>query len=71
MVFEARQCRIILVFRIRTFGSTPALQKSQIQQNIKNNPLAVVIYTFYLLFVSLGIARELYKKMGEFKEILG
>ena len=33
--------------------------------------IAVVIYTFYLLFVSLGIARELYKKMGEFKEILG
>jgi len=33
--------------------------------------LAVVIYTFYLIFVSLEIARELYKKMGEFKEILG
>ena len=33
--------------------------------------LAVVIYTFYLIFVSLDIARELYKKMGEFKEILG
>jgi len=32
---------------------------------------AVVIYTFYLIFVSLDIARELYKKMGEFKEILG
>ena len=32
---------------------------------------AVVIYTFYLIFVSLEIAGELYKRLEEFKEILG
>ena len=31
---------------------------------------AVVIYTFYLIFVSLEVARELYERMEEFKEIL-
>jgi hypothetical protein len=33
--------------------------------------VAVIIYTSYLIFVSLEIARELYKRMEEFKEILG
>ena len=33
--------------------------------------IAVVIYTSYLIFISLEIARELYKRMEEFKEILG
>ena len=33
--------------------------------------MAVVIYTFYLIFISLEIARELYKRMEEFTEILG
>ncbi len=32
---------------------------------------AVVIYTLYLIFVSLEIARELYKRMEELREILG
>jgi hypothetical protein len=33
--------------------------------------IAVVIYTFYLIFISLEIARELYERMEEFQEILG
>jgi hypothetical protein len=33
--------------------------------------IAVVIYTFYLIFLSLEIVRELYKGMEAFKEILG
>jgi hypothetical protein len=33
--------------------------------------IAVIIYTSYLIFVSLEVARELYKRMEEFKEILG
>ena len=33
--------------------------------------IAVIVYTSYLIFVSLEIARELYKRMEEFKEILG
>jgi len=33
--------------------------------------IAVVIYTSYLIFISLEIARELYKRMEEVKEVLG
>lgn len=33
--------------------------------------IAVLIYTFYLIFISIDIAGELYKRMDEFKEILG
>jgi hypothetical protein len=33
--------------------------------------IAVVIYTFYLIFISLEVARELYERMEEFQEILG
>jgi hypothetical protein len=33
--------------------------------------IAVVVYTFYLIFVTLEIAREFYKRMEELKEILG
>jgi hypothetical protein len=33
--------------------------------------LAVIVYSSYLIFVSLEIARELYKRMEELKEILG
>jgi hypothetical protein len=33
--------------------------------------VAVVAYTFYLVFVSLEIAKELYRRMDELREILG
>jgi len=33
--------------------------------------IAVIIYTSYLIFLSLEIAGELYKRMEEFKETLG
>ena len=33
--------------------------------------IAVVIYTSYLIFISLEIVRELYERMEDFKEILG
>ena len=33
--------------------------------------VAVVVYTFYLIFVTLEIARELYRRIEEFQEILG
>jgi hypothetical protein len=32
--------------------------------------IVVVIYTSYLIFASLEIARELYKRLGEFQDIL-
>jgi hypothetical protein len=33
--------------------------------------VAVLLYTFYLIFVSLEIARELYRRIEELKEVLG
>jgi len=33
--------------------------------------IAVIVYTSYLIFISLEIARELYKRMEEIREILG
>jgi hypothetical protein len=33
--------------------------------------IAVVVYTFYLIFVTLEIAKELYRRIEEFREILG
>ena len=33
--------------------------------------IAVMIYTSYLIFVSLDIARELYKRVEELKEVMG
>jgi hypothetical protein len=33
--------------------------------------IAVIIYTSYLIFVSIEIARELYRRMDELRELLG
>ena len=33
--------------------------------------VAVVVYTFYLIFATLEIARELYRRIEEFREIVG
>ena len=33
--------------------------------------IAVVIYTFYLIFVTLEIAKALYKRIEELREIMG
>ena len=33
--------------------------------------IVVIIYTSYLVFASLEVARELYRRMGEFQEMLG
>jgi hypothetical protein len=33
--------------------------------------IAVVIYTFYLIFVTLEIAKELYRRIEELREIMG
>ena len=61
-----------LFFVLGPFG-LPLLYKSpKFSRKLKTIlTVAVVIYTSYLIFVSLEIARELYKRMEEFKEILG
>ncbi len=33
--------------------------------------VAVVVYTFYLIFATLEIAKELYRRIEQFQEILG
>ena len=33
--------------------------------------IGVTVYTFYLIFLSLEIAKELYRRMEEFRELLG
>ena len=33
--------------------------------------IAVVVYTFYLIFVTLEIAKELYRRIEELREIMG
>jgi len=33
--------------------------------------IAVVAYTFYLIFVTLEIAKELYRRIEELREIMG
>ena len=33
--------------------------------------IAVAIYTFYLIFVTLEIAKELYRRIEELQEIMG
>lgn len=62
---------LLLFFVLGPFG-LPLLYKSP----KFNKPLkiiltiAVIIYTSYLIFASLEIARELYRRMGEIQEIL-
>jgi hypothetical protein len=61
-----------LFFVLGPFG-LPLLYKSpKFSRTLKTIlTVAVIIYTSYLIFVSLEIARELYKRMQELKEILG
>jgi hypothetical protein len=61
-----------LFFVLGPFG-LPLLYKSPRFSRTSKTILtiAVVIYTFYLIFLSFEIARELYKGMEAFKEILG
>ena len=33
--------------------------------------IAVVVYTFYLIFVTMEIAKELYRRIEELREIMG
>jgi len=61
-----------LFFVLGPFG-LPLLYKSpKFSRKVKILlTIAVIIYTSYLIFVSLEIARQLYQRMGEVKEMLG
>ena len=62
---------LLLFFVLGPFG-LPLLYKSpQFSKTLKIIlTIAVIIYTSYLIFASLEIGRELYKRMGELQDIL-
>jgi hypothetical protein len=61
-----------LFFVLGPFG-LPLLYKSpKFSRNMKIIlTIAVVIYTSYLIFVTLEIAKELYRRIEELREIMG
>ena len=63
---------ISLFFVLGPFG-LPLLYKSpKFSRTLKIIlTVAVIIYTSYVIFMSLEIARELYKTIKEYKEIFG
>jgi hypothetical protein len=62
---------LLLFFVLGPFG-LPLLYKSPAFSKTLKIVLsiAVILYTFYLIFASLEIARELYSRMGELQEML-
>ncbi len=62
---------LLLFFVLGPFG-LPLLYKSpQFSKTLKIIlTIAVMIYTSYLIFASLEIGRELYRRMGELQDIL-
>jgi hypothetical protein len=62
---------LLLFFVLGPFG-LPLLYKSPKFSKISKIILTIVviIYTSYLIFASLEIGRELYRRMGELQDIL-
>jgi hypothetical protein len=62
---------LLLFFVLGPFG-LPLLYKSPAFSKTLKIVLsiAVILYTFYLIFASLEIARQLYSRMGELQEML-
>ena len=62
---------LLLFFVLGPFG-LPLLYKSpKFSKTLKIIlTIAVIIYTSYLIFASLEIGRELYKRMGELQNVL-
>ena len=64
---------VVLLFFVLGPLGLPLLYKSPKFGKASKIVLTVVVmvYTFYLVFASLEIARELYMKMEELRELLG
>ena len=62
---------LLLFFVLGPFG-LPLLYKSpKFSKTLKIIlTVAVIIYTFYLIFASLEIERQLYSRMGELQDML-
>lgn len=62
---------LLLFFVLGPFG-LPLLYKSPaFGKTVKIGlSIAVILYTFYLIFASLEFARQLYSRMGELQQML-
>ena len=61
-----------LFFVLGPFGLPLLFKSPKFSRKVKILlTIAVIIYTSYFIFVSLEIARQLYQRMGEVKEMLG
>jgi hypothetical protein len=63
---------VLLLFLVMGPFGLPLLYKSpQFSKTLKIIlTIAVIIYTSYLIFASLEIARQLYRDMGELKDMV-
>jgi len=62
---------LLLFFVLGPFGLPLLYRSPKFSKTLKIILTAVVmIYTSYLIFASLEIARELYKRLGELQDIL-
>jgi len=61
-----------LFFVLGPFGLPLLYRSSKFSRKMKVPlTIAVVVYTFYLIFVTLEIAKELYRRIEELREIMG
>ena len=62
---------LLLFFVLGPFGLPLLYRSPKFSKTLKIIlTVFVMIYTSYLIFASLEIARELYKRLGEFEDIL-
>ena len=63
---------LLLFFVLGPFGLPLLYRSPKFNKTLKIIlTVAVMIYTSYLIFASLEIARELYRRIGELQDILG
>ena len=63
---------LLLFFVLGPFGLPLLYRSPKFNKTLKIIlTVVVMIYTSYLIFASLEIARELYRRIGELQDILG
>jgi CBS domain containing-hemolysin-like protein len=62
---------LLLFFVMGPFGLPLLYKSTAFSKTLKIIlTIVVILYTFYLIFASLEIARQVYSRMGELQEIL-
>jgi len=62
---------LLLFFVLGPFGLPLLYKSTAFSKTLKIIlTIVVILYTFYLIFASLEIARQVYSRMGELQEIL-